>query len=174
MAYYDLREFMEACDKAGEMVTIEKEVDWNLEVGAISRRICEIGAPMAHMTKIRGITNGASILGSPLARGWNSDFSRIAIGLGMDKNASYQELMDQFMKRMSAPIRPLQVSGGPCKENILRGDFPDFVRFPWFFDRLARPRIEANLAAFPVVSRIVRLRSRRETTSFLQSVPTCP
>ena len=61
-----------------------------------------------------------------------------------------------------------------CKENILRGDFPDFVRFPWFFDRLARPRIEANLAAFPVVSRIVRLRSRRETTSFLQSVPTCP
>ena len=43
MAYYDLREFMDACDKAGEMVTIDREVDWNLEAGAISRRICEIG-----------------------------------------------------------------------------------------------------------------------------------
>ena len=46
MAYYDLREFMKACDAAGEMITIDKEVDWNLEAGAISRRICEIGAEM--------------------------------------------------------------------------------------------------------------------------------
>lgn len=73
MAYYDLREFMEACDKAGEMVTIDKELDWNLEVGAISRRICEIGAPMAHMTNICGISNGSSILASPMAKGWQTD-----------------------------------------------------------------------------------------------------
>lgn len=130
MAYHDLREFMEACDKASEMVTINKELDWNLEVGAISRRICEIGAPMAHMTKIRGISNGASILGSPLAKGWNSDFSRVAIALEMDPKSSYQELMDQLMARMSAPIRPLQVSGGPCKENILRGSEINLFNFP--------------------------------------------
>ena len=60
MAFYDLREYMKACDEAGEMVTIDKEVDWNLEVGAISRRICEIGAPMAHMTNIKGVKNGAT------------------------------------------------------------------------------------------------------------------
>ena len=30
MAYYDLREYMQACDAAGEMVTIDKELDWNL------------------------------------------------------------------------------------------------------------------------------------------------
>ena len=114
MAYYDLREFMQACDKAGEMVTIDKEVDWNLEVGAVSRRICEIGAPMAHMTKVRGISNGASILGSPLSKGWNSDFSRVAIALEMDPNSSYQELMDQFMKRMAAPHNPSDAHPGPC------------------------------------------------------------
>ena len=84
MAFHDLREFMKACEDAGEMVTIDKEVDWNLEVGAISRRICEIGAPMAHMTNIKGITNGASILGSPMSKGWQNDFARIAIGLEMD------------------------------------------------------------------------------------------
>ena len=65
MPYHDLREFMEACEKADEMITIDKQVDWNLEAGAISRRIAEIGAPMAHMTNIRGC-DGMSILGSPL------------------------------------------------------------------------------------------------------------
>lgn len=130
MPYHDLREFMEACDKAGELVTIDKEVDWNLEVGAISRRICEVGAPAAHMRKIRGVRNGASILGSPLAKGWNSDFSRVAIALGMSPTSTYQELMDQFMKRMASPIRPLQVSGGPCKDNILRGSDINLFDFP--------------------------------------------
>ena len=39
MPYYDLREFMDACAAAGEMVTIDTEVHWNLEAGAIMRRI---------------------------------------------------------------------------------------------------------------------------------------
>ena len=80
MAFHDLREFMKACEDACEMVTIDKEVDWNLEVGAISRRICEIGAPMAHMTNIKGISNGASILGSPMSKGWQNDFARVVEG----------------------------------------------------------------------------------------------
>ena len=82
--YHDLREFMEACDKAGEMVTIDREVDWNLEAGAIARRITEIGAPMAFMPKVRGCNEGFSILASPISKGWRGDFSRVAIALGMD------------------------------------------------------------------------------------------
>ena len=78
MAYHDLREFMAACTEADEMITIDKEVDWNLEMGAISRRSCEIGAPMVHMTNIRGIENGARVLGSPIAQGWKGAVSRAA------------------------------------------------------------------------------------------------
>ncbi len=122
MPFQDLREFMQACDDVGELVTIDQEVDWNLEVGAISRRICEIGAPMAHMTNIRGIKNGGSILGSPMSKGWQSDFARISIALELDPASSYEQLMDAFMSRMDHTIRPLQVKGGPCKENILTGD----------------------------------------------------
>ena len=130
MAYHDLREFMKACEDAGEMVTIDKEVDWNLEAGAISRRICEIGAPMAHMTNIRGVKNGASILGSPLSKGWNGDFSRFALGLELDPRAPYELLMDELVSRMESPIRPLQVSDGPCKENIITGKDINLFSFP--------------------------------------------
>ncbi len=130
MPYHDLREFMEACDKVGELVTIDREVDWNLEAGAISRRICEIGAPMAHMTNIRGTQEGMSILGSPLAKGWNGDFSRVALALEMDPLTSYEDLFDQFIDRMAHPIRPMEVSTGPCKENIIRGEDINLFNFP--------------------------------------------
>ena len=130
MAFYDLRDFMESCDKAGELVTIDKEVDWNLEVGAISRRICEIGAPMAHMTNIRGVSNGASVLGSPFSKGWRTDFARVALALEIDPDASYHTLMDEFVQRMANPIRPLQVADGPCKENIITGKDINLFAFP--------------------------------------------
>jgi 4-hydroxy-3-polyprenylbenzoate decarboxylase len=128
--YHDLREYMEACDQAGEMVTIRKEVDWNLEAGAIARRITEIGAPMAFMPRIRGCAEGFSILASPISKGWNSDFARVAIALGMDANTPFETLMDEFIQRMKNPIRPLQVKTGPCKENILRGKDINLFKLP--------------------------------------------
>ncbi len=128
--YHDLREFMDACNQAGEMVTIDREVDWNLEVGAIARRITEIGAPMAFMPKVRGCKEGFSILASPIAKGWNGDFSRVAIALGMDANTPFQTLMDEFISRSKSPIRPLQVATGPCKENILTGADINLFNFP--------------------------------------------
>jgi len=60
--YHDLREYMEACYNAGEMVTIEREVDWNLEAGAIARRITEIGAGEAELLAVQ-IPEGAAIEG---------------------------------------------------------------------------------------------------------------
>ena len=81
-------------------------------------------------TKVRGVANGASILGSPLAKGWHSDFSRLAIALEMDPKSSYQQLMDECMKRMSQPIRPMQVKEGPCKENILKGADINLFQLP--------------------------------------------
>jgi 4-hydroxy-3-polyprenylbenzoate decarboxylase len=130
MSFYDLREYMKACEDAGEMITIDQEVDWNLEAGAISRRICEVGAPMAHMTNIRGVDYGASILGSPMSKGWQSDFARIAIGLGLDPSSDYEVLMNEFMQRMAHPIRPLQVTEGPCKQNILTGKDINLFKLP--------------------------------------------
>lgn len=129
MPYHDLREFMQACEDAGEMVTIDREVDWNLEAGAIARRIAEIGAPMAHMTKIRGCEN-KSILASPISKGWNSDFSRVAIALEMDPKTSYEDLMETFVQRMAHPIRPIEVADGPCKENIITGSDINLFDFP--------------------------------------------
>jgi len=43
--YKDNREFIKALGKTGDLVTIEQEVDWDLEMGAIVRRVYELKAP---------------------------------------------------------------------------------------------------------------------------------
>lgn len=130
MAYYDLREFIDACEKAGELTTIEKEIDWNLECGAIARRITEIGAPMAWMKKIKGCSEDWSVLASPLSKGHISDFSRVAIALGMDARSPFDEILNTIITRMKHPVRPLEVSTGPCKENILTGSDINLFTMP--------------------------------------------
>lgn len=63
-----------------------------------------------------------------------------------------------------------------CSENILRGDFPEFIRFTWQFDHLARPRIEANLAKFPPGAGVLRLTGPADVGALLRSLETghCP
>jgi adenylate kinase family enzyme len=60
-----------------------------------------------------------------------------------------------------------------CHENVLRADFPEFLRFTWDFDRNARPRIEANLAGFAPIERTIRLAGPRQGAAWLREVQGC-
>ena len=62
MAFSDLREFITALDKSGDLVRIKKEVDWDMEVGAISRRNFEQSGP-AKTTKSTLPAKSAEMLG---------------------------------------------------------------------------------------------------------------
>ena len=52
MPYNDLREFIEALEKSGDLQRIKKEVDWKLEAGAITRKGCEESGPAILFEKI--------------------------------------------------------------------------------------------------------------------------
>jgi len=54
MPYKDLREFIAVLEKQGDAVRVEKEVDANLEVGAITRRVNETQSPAPFFQKIKG------------------------------------------------------------------------------------------------------------------------
>ena len=67
MAHKDLREFIEALDKAGHLVKVKQEVDWNLEVGAITRRACELEERATLFEKVKDVP-GVRIMGGGLAQ----------------------------------------------------------------------------------------------------------
>ena len=66
MVYSDLREFIDVLEQEDELVRIRREVDWNLEVGAIIRHSYDLRAPAPLFEKIRGYPKGYCILGAPL------------------------------------------------------------------------------------------------------------
>lgn len=84
MPFQDIREFISKCEQLGEVQRVETEVNWNLEVGAIARRCCELSAPAPLFQKIKDYPRGYRILGNPLA-----SFKRLAIA--MDLNEDIQE-----------------------------------------------------------------------------------
>lgn len=48
----DNREFIARLKESGDLVTVEQEVDWDLELGAIVRRVCENQLPAPHFKNI--------------------------------------------------------------------------------------------------------------------------
>jgi len=125
MSFRDLREFIAELEKQGEAQRIEEEVDWNLEVGAMLRRAAEAGLPAPFFQKIKGYPEGYRIFGGGAAK-----YSRMAIAMGMAPDTHPREVVEEFTRRMKHPIKPVLVTDGPCKENILVGDEVDLLKFP--------------------------------------------
>jgi UbiD family decarboxylase len=129
----DLREYLEALRAIGELQSVGKQVDLDLEIGAICRRCYETGAPAPLFENIKGVKPGFRVLGAPA--GVSSQpglyLSRIALSLGLHCRVSGREIVTALVEgRTRNPIIPRTVKTGPCKENVLTGDAVDVRQFP--------------------------------------------
>ncbi len=125
MPYKDFREFIEALIKSGDLHQVNKEVDWNLEAGAIMRKGCEEIGPAVLFDKIKDYPKGYKVAGNPLA-----SFRRLAIALDMPPDSSYTEILNRYDEGKKKPVKPVLVKDGPCKEEIHIGDDVDLYKFP--------------------------------------------
>ncbi|WP_225851166.1 UbiD family decarboxylase, partial [Streptomyces sp. HPF1205] len=128
-----LREFIDALDAIGEIQRIDKEVDWNLELGAVARRSYELRAPAPLFTRIKGIEEGFRVLSAPggLSARPRYTYSRIALALGLPATARGADIVTALADaRAREPVPPEVVETGPCKENVMRGADVDLLRFP--------------------------------------------
>lgn len=125
--YKDNREFIEALRESGELVTIEQEVDWDLEMGAIVRRVCEQEGPAPYFKAIKDYESFEA-LGAPLA-----NYRKLAIALGLPAETSIAEIGRTYLQRTSGkPIPPKVLSRdeAPCKQNVLLGDAANLFDLP--------------------------------------------
>lgn len=123
----DNREYIEALKKSGDLVTVEQEVDWEHEMGAIVRRACEKQTSSPYFKKIKDYP-GQECFGAPL-----STYRKLAVALGMDADSSVEEIGNEYVRRTNEkPIDPVEVSkeNAPCKENILTGDDANLFHLP--------------------------------------------
>ena len=130
-----IRDWIAALDAIGDVNTITAEVDWNLEMGAVTRRAMDLRAPMPLFTRITGIAPGYRALGAPggLSGIAGATYARLALALGLPATAGGRALVHALADARARPLVPPEIvtrEQAPCKENIAIGAEVDLLRLP--------------------------------------------
>ncbi|WP_246009476.1 UbiD family decarboxylase [Brevibacillus fluminis] len=127
------REYTEILEQYGDLVTVDEEVDWNLEMGAMIRCAYEKPTPAPLFTNIKDSKSGFRVLGAPVGLCPNNEhpFLRIALSLGLPPESGILELVEAWSHLPEVtPIPPKEVASAPCKENKCLGDEVDLMSLP--------------------------------------------
>ena len=93
VAFGDMRNWMKALKSAGELREIDAEVDWNIELGTITRVAQGPGiGPALHFGNIKDYNKNDSRCTSVFAGGLGS-YSRVAMMLGLSPDTHPRELV---------------------------------------------------------------------------------
>ncbi|OGQ79270.1 MAG: hypothetical protein A3F90_02605 [Deltaproteobacteria bacterium RIFCSPLOWO2_12_FULL_60_19] len=121
MAFKDLREFIAELEKRSLLSRVKKEVDWNLEVGAIMKRVFDAGGPAVVFERVKDSD-------VPLLSGAMGTYERYAIGI--DCANDIRSILAKILDAVGKPTVPVAAARGACQENVLRGKEIDLYRFP--------------------------------------------
>lgn len=132
-----MRDLLEDLERENELNVIEDEVDWDLEAAAICAMSQRTGGPAVQFNNIKGYPDG-KLAGSLFAGPGFMYYpqvprlmhGRIAMGLGLEKDISYEEFQETIMERKKAPIRAIEVEEGPCQEVIIEANDVDLYKHP--------------------------------------------
>jgi UbiD family decarboxylase len=130
--FKSLRDYLNALAGLGDVREIKREVDTNLEIGAIIRRSNEINAPAPLFINIRGHA-GYRVLGAPFSYSSlpQARMARVALTFGLDPATSGPLIVEAMARATNLkPIPPVVVNDGPCQQNVLLGDEADLMKFP--------------------------------------------
>lgn len=115
----DLRTWLTTLETAGELRRVSARVDWDEELGAITRANLALGGPALLFEHIAGYETGrctkflTSGVGNP---------RQVRLLLGLPDDSSDQTVVRHLKETFRKPVPPHTVPTGPVKENILRDD----------------------------------------------------
>ncbi len=127
MIYQGLRDWITEVEKAGLLKHITTKVDWDLEIGAINRRVTDQEGPALLFENIKDYEN--TLCQKLFANGLGSR-EMLALALNLGRDASYREIVTHIKNRLKYRINPVKQKTGLVKQNIIRGDDVDLYQFP--------------------------------------------
>ncbi len=127
MAFKDHRDFFEVLERENELARVKKEVDWDGEAGAISRKTFEHEGPALLFEKIKDYPEGYRI-----SNGTSGTWGRVALSMMLPKNTPVRKIYREYEERIDIKIPPkiVKKADAPCKENIMLGEKVDLNEFP--------------------------------------------
>ena len=130
------RDYLDTLKEMGELVEIDDEVDWYLELGAIFRRTQETLSPGAIFNKVKGCPDGfrAADFGMAKSGRPGEPWARLAVMFGLPPNTDLMSIQRAYLEAMetgkSHPPIMVDAANAPCKENKWLGDDIDISKFP--------------------------------------------
>lgn len=132
------RQYLQELQGENDVLTITKEVDPHLEVGAITRKVYENDEKAPLFENFKGYDRTKNndlfrVLGAPvgLSKVPGQKLGRVAKSLGLPSTASGQEIIQKINDaKKKPPILSKEVPSGPVKEYKLFGDYIDLTALP--------------------------------------------
>src|SRR5215813_7804573 len=130
VAFGDLRGWIDALKAAGEFRGIDAQVDWNIELGTITRLAQGTGTgPALMFNNIKGYNRPDSRCRRVFAGGLASH-RRVAMMLGLPPDTHPRELVNVGRTILTGSVPPRIVKDGPVKQNVLTGKDIDLYQLP--------------------------------------------
>ncbi|MGW2169498.1 non-oxidative hydroxyarylic acid decarboxylases subunit C [Streptomyces sp. NPDC001705] len=119
MAYDDLRSFLQTLDKEGQLLHITDEVMPEPDIAAAANAAPRLGdaAPALYFDNVHGFIDAR------VAMNVHGSWANHALALGMDKNSSTKDQVDEFIRRWANfPVKPEWRENPLWAENSVDGD----------------------------------------------------
>jgi len=123
----DLRSWIATLEAADQLKRISTRVDWDEEIGAVTRANMALRGPALIFENIRDHTD---TLCTQLMTCGLSTRERVALMAGLSPDISDKDLVRHFKDRYRNPLPPVAVDSGPVKANVLRDNQIDLGQFP--------------------------------------------
>ena len=133
----DFRDFLDVLKDEGELHEIDEVIDWDLQASAVCAMSQRVGGPAIRFNNVKdypGMPLVGSVYSGPGFIEWPQQTrrmqGRIAMGIGLESETPYEELLETIIDRKKSGIRPIEVEEGPCQEVVLEGDDVDLYQYP--------------------------------------------
>src|SRR5947208_4538681 len=127
IAYKDLREYIQAVDRLGELRVVNG-ADWDLEIGAITEVAARAAKPKVVLfDNIKGYPKGFRIIVNAVCSA-----ATTGLAFGLDPTLGGMDMIKAWKQKLGSykPLKPLDVAHGPVTENVESGDKVDLLKFP--------------------------------------------
>ena len=130
VAFGDLRGWIAALEAAGELDQVDARVDWNIELGTITRLAQGPGTGKALLfNTIKDYDRPDSRCRRVFVSGLSS-YRRVAMMMGMAPTTHPRELVKLGRTILNGAIAPRIVKDAACKEVVVKGRDVDLYDFP--------------------------------------------
>jgi len=119
--------------KAGELVEIDEEVDWNYEIPAYEVISGRFDGPAFLFNNIKGAPEGSRVLVGHFSGSFRRPHKRVAICLGVPPSVDRTGWINAARSAMDVMLKPVEVATGPCKEVVKMGKEANLMEFPFTY-----------------------------------------